>query len=314
MQYHYSLNNKSKIILLLIGCSALSLAYLFFKSGKTKTPTQPSGLPELSVPQFPPQDLEFKLSSQLNLSVPNSLKVYTINNSPIKKDLADKLASKLYFSSPAQTINDPVLGITYMWSENNRYLVVKAKIRKIEYSAKSNSVNKDDFIKTLNSSLNANLSIDSSSPYVPNRPEESFVSTGGVYTQYLATPKIDNLPIISTITEIYSNIITDNKNNVLAANILVLPLTIDSESRSTIPFSEAEINLKTAKMVHYKSGETFELLNDMFKKSVEIKSMNLGYFYSSTDTLLQPVYFFEAAGISMSGAQAQGTFVLPAIK
>ncbi|KKS33174.1 MAG: hypothetical protein UU93_C0001G0005 [Candidatus Amesbacteria bacterium GW2011_GWA2_42_12] len=314
MQNIHSLNTKTKIILLLVGCSALSLTYLYFKSTKPKTPTPPSGLPELSIPQFPPQDLEFKLPSQLNLSVPNILKIYTLNNSPIKKDMVDKFASQLSFSSPAQTINDPVLGITYMWSENDKYLVVKAKIRKIEYSAKSNSVNKDDFIKVLNSSLNASLSVDSSGPYIPNRPEESFVPTGGVYTQYLATPKIDNLPIISTVTEIYSNIITDNKNNVLAANILVLPLTTDSENRSTISFSEAETNLKMAKMIHYKSGETFELLNDMFKKSVEIKSMNLGYFYSSTDTFLQPVYFFEASGISVSGSQAQGTFVLPAIK
>ena len=314
MQYHYSLNNKAKVLLLLIGCSALSLAYLFFKSGKSKAPTQPSALPDLSVPQFPSQDLEFNLPGQLNLRVPSTLKVYTVNNLPIQKSLADKLAAALFFSSPAQTINDPVLGITYMWLENNRYLIFKAKIRKVEYSVKTGLVNTESFIGSLNSSLNTNLSIDSSGPYAPDHAETSFVPTGSVYTQYLATPKIDNLPVISTVTEIYSNIITDAANNVVAANVLVSPFTADSGSKSTIPLSEAFKNIKSAKMVHYKSGETFEILNDLFKKSVDIKGVNLGYFYNPNDTILQPVYFFEASGLSVSGVQSQGTFVLPAVR
>lgn len=314
MQYHYSLNNKSKVVLLLIGCSALSLVYLFFKSGKPKAPSQPSALPDLSVPRFPSQDLEFNLPGQLNIQVPSTLKVYTINNSPIQKSLADKLAAVLSFSSPAQTINDPVLGITYMWSENNKYLVIKAKIRKVEYSVKTGSINKEGFINSLNSSLNTNLSIDSSGPYAPDHSEASFVPAGETYIQYLATPKIDDLPVISTVTEISSNIITNAKNNVVAANVLVSPTTFDSESKATISLSEALKNIKSAKMIHYKSGETFEILNDLFKKSVDIKGVNLGYFYNPNDLVLQPVYFFEASGPSVSGVQSQGTFVLPAVK
>ncbi len=314
MQYHYSLNNKAKIVLLLIGCSALSLAYLFFKSSKPKAPAQPAGLPDLSVPQFPSQDLEFNLPGQLNLQVPSTLKVYTINNSPIQKNLADKLAAALSFSSPAQTINDPVLGITHMWSENNRYLVIKAKIRKVEYSSGSGSVSRENFINSLNSSLNTSLSIDSSAPYVPDHSEASFVPAGETYIQSLATPKLDNLPVISTVTEIYSNIITNINNDVVAANVLVSPIVADSESKSTVPLTEALKNIKSAKMIHYKSGETFEILNDLFKKSVDIKSVSLGYFYNPNDTFLQPVYFFGASGVSVSGAQSQGTFVLPAVQ
>ncbi len=324
------LSRKTKIILGLLLVSVGSIIYLGVNL-KKPAPTENTPLPEVTVPQISVANIQLEMPNNLQINIPDSLKVYAVNNPSLSSVVASQIATGLGFTGTSQFINDPIYGPTTIWSSPEKSLIIKNRDRIITLGS-----NKDLSQLPTGFKLNSEEILERARDYIQQLPLSQFkfetrevkyfkinglessnetssiqANTAKVYFTYT----IDKLPLISPVlSQIFPTITFDRNGNILDFDLTLPPSLNESNSRNTLTVAELKQKLPTAKLITFSNTESYDPLSDYFKDKAVVTKVYLAYYQYLQQITYQPVFIIEVEGQTKSGKNTTASFVLPALK